>query len=63
MYVYIYVYIHKIKESKKSQNLNPKTCDYQVAKNCPLNGNCKQSAVIYQADVTPDKRTYLYWIY
>ena len=28
-----------IQESKKSQHLNPKTCDYQVAKKCPLNGN------------------------
>ena len=43
-----------IRESKKSQNLNPKTFDCQVAENCPLNGNCKQSAVIYQADVTPE---------
>ena len=31
-----------------------KTCDCQVAQNCPLNGNCKQSAVIDQADVTPE---------
>ena len=43
-----------IQESKKSQHPNPKTCDCQVAENCPLNGNCKQSAVIYQADVTPE---------
>ena len=41
-------------ETKKPQHLNPKTCDCQVAENCPLNGNCKQSAVIYQADVTPE---------
>ena len=43
--------IHK---SKKSQHPNPKTFDYQVAENCSLNGNCKQSAVIYQADVIPE---------
>ena len=43
-----------IQESKKSQHLNPKTCDFQVAENCPLNGNCKQSAVIYQADITQE---------
>ena len=29
-------------------------CDCQVAENCPLNGNCKQSAVTYQTDVTPE---------
>ena len=38
----------------KSQHPNLKTCDSQVAENCALNGNCKQSAVIYQADVTPE---------
>ena len=43
-----------IQESKKSQQPNPKTCDCQVAENCNLNGNCKQFAVIYQADVTPE---------
>ena len=43
-----------IQESKKSQHLNQKTCDCHVAENCPLNGHCKQSAVIYQADVTPE---------
>ena len=42
-----------IQESKKS-HLNPKTCDCQAAENCPLNLNCKQSAVISQADVTPE---------
>ena len=41
-------------ESKKSHHPNPKTCDCQVAENCPLNRNCKQSTVIYQADVTPE---------
>ena len=39
-----------IQESKNSQHPNPGTCYCQVAENCPLNGNCKQSAVIYQAD-------------
>ena len=34
-----------IQESKKSQHPNPKTCDCQVAENCPLNGNDEQSAV------------------
>ena len=29
-------------------------CDCKVAENCPLNGNCKQSAVTYQTDVTPE---------
>ena len=51
-----------IQESKKSQHPNPKMCDCQVAENCPLNGNCKQSAVIYQADVTREiynKRIYI----
>ena len=43
-----------IQESKNSHHLNPKSCDCQIAENCPLNGNCKQSAVIYQADVTPE---------
>ena len=43
-----------IQESKNSHHLNPKSCDCQVAENCPLNGNCKQSAVIYQTDVTPE---------
>ena len=43
-----------IQESKNSQHPNPGTCYCQVAENCPLNGNCKQSAVIYQADVTPE---------
>ena len=36
-------------------------CDCQVAENCPLNGNCNQSAVIYQSDITPEidnARTY-----
>ena len=50
-----------IQESKKSQHLNPKMCDCQVAENCPLNGNCNQSAVIYQSDITPEidnERTY-----
>ena len=49
-----------IQEPKKSQHPNPKKCDW--AENCPLNGNCKQSAVIYQADLTPEidnKRTYI----
>ena len=51
-----------IQESKKSQHPNPKTCDCQVAESCLLNGNCKQSAVIHQEDVTPeiDKKTYIY---
>ena len=43
-----------IQESMKSQHPNPKTCDCQITKNCPLNRNCKQSSVIYQADVTPE---------
>ena len=43
-----------IQESKKSQHLNPKMCDWQVVENCPLNRNCQQSAVIYQADATPE---------
>ena len=43
-----------IKASYKSQHLNPKTRDCQVAENCPLNGHCKQPAVIYQADITPE---------
>ena len=50
-----------IQESKKWQHQNPKKCDCQVAENCLLNGNCKQSAVIHQADVTPEidkKHTY-----
>ena len=42
-----------IQESKKSQHLNPKTCDCLVAENCLLILNYKQSAVIYRADVTP----------
>ena len=50
-----------IKESKKS-HLNPKTCDCQVAENCPLNRNCKQSAVIYQADVIPEIDNKHYYI-
>ena len=29
-------------------------CDCQVAEKCPINGNCKQFAVIYQVDVTPE---------
>ena len=41
-------------ESEKSQQPNPKTYDCQVAENCPLNGSCKQFAVIYPADVTPE---------
>ena len=41
-------------ESEKSQQPNPKTFDCQVAENCPLNGSCKQFAVIYPADVTPE---------
>ena len=40
-----------IQESKKSQHQNPKTCDCQVADNCPHNGNFKQPVVIYQTDV------------
>ena len=43
-----------IRESKKSQRSNPKTCDCHVAENCTLNGNCKQTTVIYQADITPE---------
>ena len=43
-----------IQESKKSQYPNPKTCDCQLAENCTLNGKCKQSAVTYQPDVTPE---------
>ena len=43
-----------IQEPKKSQHPNPKTCDCPVAENCPLNGICKESAVICQADVTPE---------
>ena len=43
-----------IQESKNSQHPNPRTCYCQVAENCRLNGNSKQSAVIYQADVTPE---------
>ena len=43
-----------MQESKNSHHLNPKSCDCQVAENFPLNENCKQSAVIYQADVTPE---------
>ena len=37
-----------------SQHSNPKTCDCQVGENCLLNGNCKQTNVIYQADLTPE---------
>ena len=43
-----------VQESKKSQYPNPKTCDCQVAENCPLNVNSKQSTVIYQAGVIPE---------
>ena len=42
-----------IQESKKSQHPNLEMCYCEVAENCPLNGNCNKSAVIYQADVTP----------
>ena len=38
--------------SKKSQHPSAKTCDCQVAENCPLNRNWKEFAVIYQADQT-----------
>ena len=41
-----------IQVSKKSQQPNAKTLDYQVAENYPLNGNWKQFAVIYQANET-----------
>ena len=43
-----------LQETKKLQHPNPRTCDCQVADNYPLDGNCKQSAVVYQADVTPE---------
>ena len=43
-----------IQESKKSQYPNPKTCDCQVAGNCPFNVNSKRSTVIYQAGVIPE---------
>ena len=52
-----HIYSHNksiIQESKKKQHLNPKMCDCQVVENCPLNRNCQQSAVTYQADVTPE---------
>ena len=51
-----------MQKSKKSQHPNSKTCDCQVAENCLLNRNCKQSAVIYQTDVTQEidnKRLYI----
>jgi len=51
-----------IQESIRTQQQNPKTCNCQKPENCPLSGNCIQSAVIYQADVTPDtddKRVYI----
>ena len=40
--------------SKNSQDPNPRMCDCQLPENCPLSGKCKQSAVIYNADVKPE---------
>ena len=37
-----------------SHNKNTMQKSIQVAENCPLNGDCKQSTIIYQADVTPE---------
>ena len=51
-----------IGEYKKSDLPIPKKCDCKRADNCPLNGKCKQSAVIYKAEITPeidDKRSYI----
>ena len=42
-----------IQEFKKSQYPNPKH-DWRAAEDYPLNGNCKQLAVVYQGDVTPE---------
>ena len=43
-----------IKKFKNKEHPNPKTCNCKRAENCPLNGNCIQSAVIYQANVNPE---------
>ena len=51
-----------MQEFKKAKHPDPKTRDCEVAEKCSLNGNCKQSAVIYQADVTTeinDERIYI----
>ena len=39
------------KDNKDGTSTN-KTCNCQQKNNCPLNGNCLQSSVVYQATVT-----------
>ena len=51
-----------IRESKRLDLPTPKKCDCKKADSCPLNGHCKQSAVIYKADINPevdDKKSYI----
>ena len=48
---------HNKKILQKSRDLevqDGRSCNCENPENCPLNGNCLQEAVVYQADVTPE---------
>ena len=47
----------KVLKESKEQGVTPqnqRTCNCEHPENCPLDGNCLEPAVVYQADVTPD---------
>ena len=51
-----------LEESRSNGNQNPRTCDCQKLNDCPLDGNCMQAAVIYKADITPERDEEQYYV-
>lgn len=50
----------KIKNNEKSENNEEKKCNFNGNTTCPLDGNCLQSDVIYQATVKTQSDTQTY---
>ena len=50
----------KLLSNEPNQSETPRTCNCQVPKNCPLNGTCLSSAIVYRGTVTCDDITKTY---
>ena len=46
--------IKMLQNSKPSENQQSKNCNCQKKAECPLQGNCLASAIVYQADAKPE---------
>ena len=51
---------HNYKVLSTTENVD-RLCNYRNKKNCPLDGKCLQTCIVYKADVIANKGSHIYY--